>query len=272
MTVSFEKAPLKEIIAEVRWGTGNLPLEIPVNQPFAIPASFFADSAQEKLFIGLGEELSKIGYGRSERLTPAGFPAIPGQPVYRFQSNPPTEPVLFQAGLGQFSVHGVPPYKSWDEFLPTVKRGLDALLRVYPQVMGEQPFSSVTLRYIDFFEDDLIQGRDVIAFMSDILRIDIRIPNFVSAMAVKKNAENVFLKFSFPVESGALNINVGDGKFNNRQGVLLDTSVAASKAIPARLDDALMVLSQSYEVLHELFLNLTEPIQHLMGPKGAVVA
>src|ERR1700690_1211657 len=180
MTQSFEKAPLKEIIAELRWSVGNIPVELPANQTIPLPATFFTDSAHERFFIGLGEELSKIGYGRSERLTPFGFPALPNQPVSRYQSNSESsKSILFQAGLGQFSVHGVPPYKSWEEFLPTVRNGLEALLRVYPQTVGEQLISLVNLRYIDFFEEDLTQGLDVATFMSSVLSISVQLPQFL---------------------------------------------------------------------------------------------
>jgi uncharacterized protein (TIGR04255 family) len=273
MTLSFEKAPLKEIIAELRWGVGNTPLELPPNQPVPLPASFFADSVHERLFIGLGEELSKIGYGRSERLIPAGFPVLPSQPVYRYQSNSQSsKSVLFQAGPGQFSVHGVPPYKSWEEFLPTVRNGLEALLKVYPQTVGEQPLSLVTLRYIDFFEDDLTQGRDVATFMSEVLRIVVQLPNFVTTIATKGKIENLLLKFSLAVAAGTLNVTVGEGTLNNRPGILLDTSVATSSATAPNVDTIIGVLNAAYSVMHNMFINLTKPIQHLMQPKGAVIA
>jgi uncharacterized protein (TIGR04255 family) len=273
MMLSFEKAPLKEIIAEVRWGVGNINLELPPNQPVALPASFFADSAHERLFLSLGEELSKIGYGRSERLVPMGFPALPSQPVYRYQSNSvSSKSVLFQAGLGQFSVHGVPPYKSWEEFLPTVRDGLEALSRVYPLTVGEQALSLVTLRYIDFFEDELTLGRDVATFMSEVLSIPVQLPNFVTDIATKTTIEDLLLKFSLPVVAGTLTVTAGEGRFNNRPGVLLDTSVATRGATPPEVDKIVEVLNASYSVLHDLFINLTKPIQDLMQPKGRVIA
>ncbi len=224
--------------------------------------------------MGLAEELSKIGYGRSERLTPAGFPALPNQPVYRYQSNSTqsSTSVLFQSGLGQFSVHGVPPYKSWEVFLPTVRNGLEALLRVYPQTVGDKPISVVNLRYIDFFDDDLTQGRDVATFMAEVLGIPVQLPNFVTAIATSKRIENLLLKFSLPIAAGTLNLSVGEAKFNNRPGVLLDTSVSTSGAITPNIDRILEVLNASYSALHTIFIDLTKPIEQAMQPKGTVIA
>jgi uncharacterized protein (TIGR04255 family) len=271
MSTSFEKAPIKEIIVEVRWGVGNIPVELPLNQPIPLPASFFADTSHEKFFNLLSEEISKIGYGRSERLAPIGFPALPNQPVYRFQSNSDSsKSILFQAGLGQFSVHGVPPYSSWDDFLPTVRSGLEALVRAYSQTIGAQPISLVTLRYVDFFEENLTHGMDVSSFMSKVLRIDVALPNFVMALASQPQINNLLLKFSLPVKAGILNFTVGEGKFNNLTGVLLDTSVATSSAIDPKTDNIVHVLNESYTVLHELFFNLTKPIEASMEPKGAI--
>jgi len=269
MTITFEKAPLKEIIAELRWGVGSVPLELIPNQPLALPASFFADAAHEKLFIALSDELSKIGYGRSERLTPAGFPALPNQPMYRYQSNSQSssKSVVFQAGLGVFSVHAVPPYKSWEEFLPTVKSGLEALLKSYSAAVEQQPISLVTLRYVDFFEEELVQGRDIATFMSEVLSVSVRLPDFITAIAKAKKADNVYVKFSLPVAAGTLNVCIGDGKLNNLPGILLDTAIATSGAVPPTLDKIIEVLDSSYSILHNMFLELTKPIHHLMQPK-----
>jgi uncharacterized protein (TIGR04255 family) len=273
MPTSFGKAPIKEIIAELRWGVGSIPIELPLNQPVPLPVSFLADASHERFFMGLGEELSKIGYGRSERLTPVGFPTLPNQPVYRYQSNSDSsKSVLFQAGPGQFSVHGVPPYKSWEEFSPTVKRGLEAMFRAYSQTVGEQPVSLVTLRYVDFFEENLTRGLDVSDFMSEVLSISLRLPNFVTGIATKDRIDNLLVKFSLPVAAGTLSVTVGDGKLNNLSGIILDTSVATSGAIAPSVDKMVDVLNASYSILHKLFVSLTKPIEHLMEPKGAVTA
>jgi uncharacterized protein (TIGR04255 family) len=272
MTISFEKAPLKEIIVDLRWGASRIPRELPLNQPISLPpASFLVDSAHEHLFMNLGEELSKMGYGRSERLTPAGFPSLPTQSVYRYQSNSEElKSVLFQAGLGQFSAHGVLPYKSWEEFLPRVRNGLEALLKVYLETFGEQPFSQVTLRYIDFFEEELVQGRDVATFMSEVLSISVQLPDFLTAIVTEKRTKDMVVKFSMPVAAGMLTITIADGKFNNRAGILLDTLVSQSGAIAPTVDIIVEVLNASYATLHHMFLSLTKPIHELMEPKGAL--
>jgi len=274
MTISFEKAPLKEIIVDLRWGASRFPRELPLNQTVSLsPSSFLVDSAHEQLFMNLGEELSKMGYGRSERLTPAGFPSLPTQSVYRYQSNSAApKSVLFQAGLGQFSAHGVLPYRSWEEFLPRVRNGLEALLRVYPQTFGEEPFSQVTLRYIDFFDEELTQGRDVVTFMSEVLSIPLQLPGFMTAIATGKKTEDMLVKFSMPVAVGKLTINIGDGKFNNRPGILLDTSAVTGSATAPAVDKIIDVLNASYTILHDMFLNLTKPLHQLMEPKGGVTA
>ena len=73
---------------------------------------------------------------------PLGSPFVLHQPVYRFRSETKDKTsIIYQVGYGLFSVHGIPPYRSWDKFLPFVTSGIDALLKSRPEDDARQTFS-----------------------------------------------------------------------------------------------------------------------------------
>jgi hypothetical protein len=89
MYVSFAKAPLLEIIAELRWAP-TLALTPPnENQVLASPTFLLGDSKDEEFFMRLGGELYQAGFQLSERLVIPGFPTIPHQAIYRYRSDKP---------------------------------------------------------------------------------------------------------------------------------------------------------------------------------------
>ncbi len=112
----FEKPPLIELIAELRW----LPAGVPAGSENALqqqmPAALFAGlgRSSEQLYMRFAGLMGARGFLHSERLIPVGFPTLPFQPVYRYSKagTKPGEPV-FQLGGGVFTAHVTPPYKSW---------------------------------------------------------------------------------------------------------------------------------------------------------------
>src|SRR6267378_5534158 len=126
MAITFAKAPLVELITELRWiPQGSTALE-PVPMQATLPTIFFGGTKQEEFYMRAGGALHKHGFNRSERLTPAGMPFVLHQPVYRFRSETEDRAsVIYQVGYGIFSVHGVPPYHSWAKFSPFVKTGIE---------------------------------------------------------------------------------------------------------------------------------------------------
>jgi len=76
MEIEFEKPPIIEIIAEVRWGEASSPAFL----PGLAPNLMIADDQNDEFFRCFGEKAAAIGFSRSERLVPLNFPTMPFQP------------------------------------------------------------------------------------------------------------------------------------------------------------------------------------------------
>lgn len=271
MGITFAKAPLVELITELRWiPQGSTAFEPTVPQQTVLPTIFFGGTKQEEFYMRAGGALHKHGFNRSERLMPAGMPFVLHQPVYRFRSETEDRTsVLYQVGYGIFSVNGLPPYHSWARFLPFVKTGIEVLLESRADADAKQPFTQVTLRYIDFFGEEMTRGRDIPSFMSEVFGISTTLPAALTKAATSKEVKSLFTKVVLPIEIGDLTVSAGDGKFNNQAGILLDTTASSSAETAPNLDAIMKVFDSAYAVTHNMFLELTRPIHELMQPQGA---
>lgn len=263
MGISFANAPLVELIAELRWA----PAAPPSPQASGMPVMFQLDAKIEELFMSLGGQLYQSGFQRSERLIPPGFPIVLGQPVVRFRSDDAAKKsVLYQAGADIFSVHALPPYGGWDDFAPFLQNGINALLHARGDGQNQSPFTLVTLRYLDFFGDQLMEGRNVNSFVSDVLGFCVTLPEPLQRAANPKEIRSLFLKYVVPVESGSLNISVGDGKMNNQTGLVMDSAVQSTVQVAPNMESIMKILDSAHDTISYVFLHLTKPIEHSMKP------
>jgi len=220
----------------------------------------------------LGGELYQVGFQKSERLVPPGFPALPNQAIVRFRSNDaPKSSVLYQAGSGMLSAHATPPYLTWKEFLPHVENGLKVLLKCRNDSEKDQPFSEVNLRYIDLFGEDLTQGRSVASFMSQVLGISVSLPEALRSLGQSGGVSSLNLLFVLPTPHGNLTVNVADGKAGNRSGVVLITSLASKSPVQANADVIMRSLANAHSTIHDTFMKMTRPIHELMKPNSEVI-
>jgi uncharacterized protein (TIGR04255 family) len=272
MDIEFNKAPLVELIAELRWIPAGA-IAVPGQQPVGTPQMFFTNDARvEEFFMRLGGELYQSGFQRSERLVPAGFPIVFGQPVIRYRSDDAVKKsVLYQAGSSVFSVHAIPPYRTWKDFVPQLEKGVEALLKARGEDIQQSPFTQATLRYLDFFDGDLLAGRKPESFISDVLGFRTTLPSALEGVAEPKEVRSVFLKFVVPITIGNLSVSVGDGNTNNRAGIVLDTTVTASVPIEASRGAIMNMFNSAHDVIRHSFLEFTKPIRELMEPKKAEV-
>ena len=269
MNITFAKAPLIEIIAELRWiPQGSTPLQLADSSNMASPTVFVGGSKQEEFYMRLGAEIYKFDFSRSERVTPAGMPFMLHQPVYRFRSEAKDKSsVIYQVGYGIFSVHGIPPYHSWDTFLPFVKNGFEVLLKSRADTDVNERFSQVSLRYIDFFGEELMQGRDISTFVSENLGFSMPIPSALTEVASSSQVKTLLHRITLPTEVGDLVVSVGDGVFNNQAGVLLDSITSATNGTAPDLGEIMRVFDSAYRVIHKMFFRLTKPLHALMEPR-----
>jgi uncharacterized protein (TIGR04255 family) len=194
---------------------------------------------------------------------------LPNQPVVRYRSNnAPTSSILFQAGPGIFSVHAIPPYDSWNGFLPFVEVGINALLKSRIEPDNKQPISSLTLRYLDLFGHELTQGLSVLRFMSEVLGITLGIPEPLVAISQSKEPSSVNVTFVLPIPAGTINVNVADGMAANRPGIIMNMAVTSKEPINADTGAIIGFLNNAHDMIHTSFVKITSPIHEAMRPRG----
>lgn len=263
MSKTFEKAPLVEIVAEMRWNPQLIGRQDASSVMLAMNSSEF-----DEFFMRFGGEVYQQGFQLAERLIPPGFPMVLSQPVYRFrQSTGVSTPVLYQVGVGLFSANAIPPYKSWDTFSPMVEVGVDALLKTRTETERDTPFSSVSLRYINAFGPPLTERRDVGAFLSDVLNIHVSLPAGLTKHIQTGKRPKPSLKFFLPLEEQlTMIISVGEGTVNNESAIVMDTTVATIVDVPADKAAIMRAFNLAQDVIHSVFFDLTKPIEKLMQP------
>lgn len=265
MSLSFAKAPLVEIIAELRWVP---PQAQAASGAFPIP--FIGDTKQEEFLMRLGSKIQNLGFAAPERLVPPGFVTLLHQPIYRFRRAPDPSPVLYQVGTGIFSAHGLPPYSSWDNFSPDVERGIAALLDTRDPKERTASFSRVSLRYIDAFNKELTSGRDEVAFMRDVLRISIDLPATVVKLVEPGATPTFGLQIAFAAGNGMMmNLNLAGGTVRGEEAIIMDTTVSHDGGAKAEVAETMTLLHSAHDIIHKAFLELTVPIYDLMQPRDS---
>ncbi len=269
MNTTFSKAPLIEIVAELRWGLQSDVMRQPQQQagvPF--PQMAMSLSKIDEFFMRFGGEVYQKGFQRAERIVPSGFPMMLFQPVYRYRKSAETDnSVLYQTGPGIFSANAIPPYRSWDEFSPIVQAGIEALLRARIGEEEKLPFSSISLRYIDSFGPELTGGRDIGSFVSDIFGISVTLPVGLSKLVADGKKVKPLLQLVLPLANDMnMSVGIGEGVVNNEIAIVMDTTISTAGEIPADSESAMEKLHAARAVIHEMFFDLTGPIQNLMQP------
>jgi uncharacterized protein (TIGR04255 family) len=270
VSFTFRKAPLVEIVVELRWipphatATGDQALTVPVTVPF------LSSSKLDEFFMRVGSHLYQHGFTVVERLMPPGFSVL-HQPVYRYRKGMDPIPALVQAGDGIFSVHAVPPYHSWENFLPVVEQSLGALLEARDASQKSLPFVRVSLRYIDAFTAQLRSGLSASDFISKVFNVSVSVPPALSQLLKQGTAPSYAIQIGIPTKDSAqLTLNLGEASVNGQNAVLMDTTYAFTETVAADLGTIKGVLMSGYESMHRLFVDLTRPIHQAMEPDGIV--
>ncbi|MDD2468527.1 MAG: TIGR04255 family protein [Desulfobulbus sp.] len=266
----FAKPPLVELIAELRWGPQP---SVPSSggpgqgvQNLSMPLAM--TNRVEEWFMQFGAKISVDGYTRFERLVPTGFPLMPFQPVYRYRKNAPEDGTsLYQLGPGLFSANITPPYKSWDQFEPIVKNGVEKVLQSRTDIENKMPFRTVLLRYIDAFGPEFLKDESSLDFLITKLGFKIELPKVFDKFANSSIPVKGSLNFGVPLKDNfVMSINVGEGIADGKQAVVLDTTVAKTIPVQSVLVDVMATFNDARSIIHETFIEITKPIASIMEP------
>lgn len=255
----FKKAPLKELIAELRWA----PVGVLAPEPGGVAMTF--DGAVDEFFMRFAGKISVNDFTQAERLVPVGVPYFPHNIAYRFR-RPNNLSSLLQVGAGIFSANALPPYKRWHEFRPTVEAGVRALLEARRPEEAEAPFTGVSLRYIDGFSAELLGGKSESAFIEQTLGFRVVLPAPVETLVTSDQPVNTSIGLVFPAKgtTKTVRLNIGDGVVGGERAAVMDTTVSESSAIAPNVDAVMKALDSSRDIIHKTFVDLTTPVHTLM--------
>ncbi|KAF2417803.1 TIGR04255 family protein [Microbacterium sp. B35-30] len=261
MSENFPNAPLVELIAEIRWEAASPVLD----ETGDVVADMDLDVHSDVLFQAFGDRMAAEGYLRSERLTPPGYPAPAGMAVYRYSSTGDSgESAVFQIGAGVLTVNAIQPYRTWNHFRPKVRQGLDALIASWTDANRPDRFSKVTIRYIDSFGDEYLEGKSRTHFVSEVLGFKLSLPSAFEAH-LDGTDPNLFLQFSSGLRNGGrVAVRAGHATVENEDAVVMDTTVSHGDGAALDTADVLALLDSGHEVIHDTFVQLTRGVGHIL--------
>ncbi|QPI09742.1 TIGR04255 family protein [Stutzerimonas stutzeri] len=264
MAITFDNAPLIEAVAELRWGAAStMPAQMLPGQTI----TFGPDaSASEDFFMNFGGECSALGMQRAERIVPQGFPVLPGQVVYRFRSGDKNVHTLLQVGNGVFSANALPPYPSWDlGFKELIGNGVEALLNSRPSSEKGAKFSTLSLRYINGFDEKFRAGLSGEAFLNK-LGFSIGKPGKLNEIFGRED-QAIGLSINSRVDDKhSVQVNIGEGLKDGAPATMVELTVTTMNVSPDK-EEILRVFQTSHDLVEEIFLDMTRHLRDLMKPR-----
>ncbi len=263
--MEFEAPPLIELIAEFRWLPTNA-LGEPVTTDFALGRS---GPRTEAFYESVRSTLARAGFNASERIIPVDFIHPPYQAVVRYRRSDDQDlPVIFQVGVGLFSVHALPPYKNWEAFRPKVELGINALM----QARGADPlsvptaFTGISLRYINAFGPELMGGKSKGQFASEVLGVKVALPPSIATQIPNSQSVEVGLSISAPTGDG-LTLGLGIGSNSKLpHSLIVDISSATKNQVGWDASRAIGVLDSAHDSIRKSFVGMTESLHQQMKP------
>lgn len=270
-SITYKKAPLAELIVEVRWPVEVL--AVPGGHP--APAIVSDRSASfDELFGALSVDLRKAGYHELERLVPHDMPPMAYQPVIRFKRQDSKFP-LIQLGHGIFTINAGPPdYISWEVFRPTVVEALTFLASHKATENLDRHLNNVSLRYIDVFDEHLRGGKSNFSFMKDVLGVSVKLPSGLFDYTSDPESVSPTIALKMPlknVDNANLTFQLAAGRIGQSADThtIMDMTYAASCEPTADADELLEILKSAHDVVHAWFKKITTNLHERMVPVDA---
>lgn len=255
--ISFPNAPLIQISVELGWDDVAPPDEVTVEP--SLPA--YIGGRQSDATSQLRKRLGEIGYVRSTREFPEGFPVLPGRALITWDPVDESEPTEVRSGIGYFGVTGMPPYKTWVSFQPKAESAIDALLSSRQSMDDFSKFDTVTLRYVDSFSESLTFGWTPAEFVAEVLGFKLQIPSVIAKSASEKQKDPaIFVTMKADLSDDlVLNLAVGEATVNGSNSVVLDMAVTASD-VKAELALVTERLESAHALIRSYFISMTDRI------------
>lgn len=228
------KAPLVEVIFEIRWNSTNK-----------------QEMDKFQLLIGAIYAALKDLYCKPDNLLPD--PNIPiqvllGKPIYRAKKKS-GEPILYQLGPGLLSINYVGSDYDWAIFYQEICRIVLIFKQLYP--FNSKKEIQMGLKYLDFFDFNFEQ-ENIFALLKEKFHLSI------DAEFIK---ESIGLNFSTiqKIDDSFFNITINTGKLNDqRSGLIVESRLSNTKLSEVFFDNFEQELTNFHEKLSAFFKSLTE--------------
>jgi uncharacterized protein (TIGR04255 family) len=227
------KAPLIEIILELRWNITNK-----------------TDLSKIQYLHGDIYSELKEKYPYRESVVPPGLPMdiLINQPFHRYRSAANDYP-LFQVGPGILTLNTIDTKYYWDNFSDCAEELLKSFLKVFPFDIGEKFTPSIL--YLDFFPFDFDKA-DVYNYLNQKFKI-----NFGQSFIKNENPPtDVNLGFYYTISDGDLSITFQKGQNNSRNGIILQTRINGVPLEP-EVEKIQSWYENSHNTISDLFKKLT---------------
>lgn len=257
----YSRAPLIEVIAEVRWSL------TPVVAVPGLKVDPYYPTTSEQ-FTSLCRE---NGFSHIEMLVPNGAPTefLAGQPHLRYRTEANKWP-LYQIGPGVFTCNIIPQYQGWRVFRSAFQKGISWLKNSFPIPVEYVDFSELALRYIDAFTN--IHGMtDCVDFLRKDLGIELVIPKklFGETQADDTGVEIVTeVKFPLPsLENSNLILRFGPGQKDGKLALIFEFRVIRVGSIKVKDDEIEVWMDAAHAVTSKAFDAITSAsLKEKMGP------
>lgn len=262
MATLFDNAPLVEIVAEVRW------VDPTAFTPPGSPMSLHLPGGDglEEFVVGFGSRAYAKGLVQVERLMPHGMPIPVGQVSHRYrfagtEENSLNKSTLWQVGPGVFAANAVPPYKSWTQFRPLVRDGIQAMLESRPEAVRNSLLSVVSLRYIDAFTSNFKGGLPDSQFIREKLGISINFPDALARLTEGAADLEQAIQVSATIADGAkLVFSISPGEAAGKKAIIMTTAIFFEGNLDPHLDLIMNRLDAARDKIHEMFVGMTVAI------------
>lgn len=265
MALTLAKAPLVELVAELRWSPALTPAHDQAGMPVMVPQSLVDPAQSELFFTKFGGAIYQHGFKTIERLLPQGMMLPPNQVIYRYRNTDTNAPpVLLQVGPNQFTANALPPYKTWADFRPWVENGVNALIEVMPVLSRFE----ASVRYIDAFRHDLTDGKDATEFLSSVLGFKVDIPPALTTRMRQGGRLKAAINVTIPLDGMQMVVKAGEGIVGGEAAVIMDTQVLVTGTIEPTQAAVMKAFDSARQAIHDSFLALVNPIIDKLQPSG----
>jgi uncharacterized protein (TIGR04255 family) len=234
MARKLNKAPLQEVIFELRW---------------AVLSS--QELSKFNFLHGDLFNLLKDSLPFREQLVLPEIPAelLINNPVYRFRPKEAGYP-LIQVGPGILTTNTIDEDYLWKNFSGFTNNTVSQFLKVYS--FEPDTKLSLSLRYIDFLPFSFSEN-NVFDFINTNLQLNTS-QNFFSSV---KNPGDANFSFSYDTDFGTFNLILSKGKNKDQVGIAIHFRMSKI-SVDTKIEDIIIWINNAHKICSDSFINLTK--------------